>query len=422
MQGQPTGPFAAKQSRKWTPPRRSGFGHSRTLPLETGSATVLKRSFKRACRRATEHGWTTYRGRTLQASQLSPAQIQVAQRMIAQRHHASTTPSQPPVEATSGRLRVMVWNCEGLAYQDLMQWLQTSEAAPDVLILVETRMAHDMEHMAQPCYIMHSSRPHAGVMIMIHKRMAPQHRVTWRILSPGRWVHVRPYGSNNSHINIIAYYQQAWQTQQAATCLKRRAELTAQLDQLLQSCSKCQLLLLGGDFNTAGMRSVLSIPSESGLPSRGTGPNGDLVQSRIDHLFMRHKHADQPSRDCQYDHDFILTAHRHNAQHSPMTFSTKAHWTPWQAQRDATTYSTGHRHALIQYYQHDQQGWQQWSDQLNHQVASQGSMDSALDSLCRLTQLKLAARQPHHLHRSLACIGTVNGPQVLPTCGDIIGQ
>ena len=57
----------------------------------------------------------------------------------------------------------------------------------------------------------------------------------------------------------------------------------------------------------------------------------------------------------------------------------------------AATYNTSHRHALIQYYQHDPQGWLQWSDQLNNQVADQSSMDSALDSLCRLTQLKVAA-------------------------------
>ena len=203
-----------------------------------------------------------------------------------------------------------------------MQWLQTSAPAPDVLILVETRMAHDMEHMAQSYYVMHSSKPHAGIMILIHKRMAPQHRVTWRILSTGRLVHARLYGSNNSHINIIGYYQQAWQTQQAATCLKRRAELTTQLDQLLQSCSKCQLLLLGGDFNTdlppappyIGEAQALGLAKDGPRQAdrrhlqahdmcalntfrrwtptyRGPGPNGDLVQSRIDYLFMRHKHA-----------------------------------------------------------------------------------------------------------------------------------
>ena len=62
-------------------------------------------------------------------------------------------------------------------------------------------------------------------------------------------MHARLYG-NESHINIIGYYQQAWQPQQVEACLRKRAALNAKLDQLLTECSGSQLLFLGGDFNT----------------------------------------------------------------------------------------------------------------------------------------------------------------------------
>ena len=57
------GRSAAKPSREWTP-MIGGFGLGQTYPTRA-SAAVVKRSFRRACRRATAEGQTTYRGRTL---------------------------------------------------------------------------------------------------------------------------------------------------------------------------------------------------------------------------------------------------------------------------------------------------------------------------------------------------------------------
>ena len=86
-------------------------------------------------------------------------------------------------------------------------------------------------------------------MLMINKRLAQVHRITWRVLVDGRLVHVRVYG-DDSHTNVVGYYQQAWQPLQVASCLRARAALMSKLDKLLTECSNNQLLLLGGDFDT----------------------------------------------------------------------------------------------------------------------------------------------------------------------------
>ena len=112
-----------------------------------------------------------------------------------------------------------------------MQWLQSTNKLQHIIIILEARLAHDMEYMTTTHYVMHSAQQHAGIMILIHKKLAPIHRVTWRIITAGRLVHARLYGTR-SHVNIVGFYQQAWQPTQVESCLKRRAQLTAQLSQL----------------------------------------------------------------------------------------------------------------------------------------------------------------------------------------------
>ena len=281
-----------------------------------------------------------------------------------------------------------------------------------------------MEHMTSSHYVLHSAQAHAGVMILIHKRMAPTHRVTWRVVHPGRLVHARLYGYK-SHINIIGYYQQAWQPQQTEACLRKRAALNTKLDQLLTECSGSQLLFLGGDFNTdlppdspyvgaamppACVRNAPRQPDRQLLQElvgrhgicalntlqkwrptyQGKGPQGEWVQSRIDFLFMKHKHVDQASRSCTYDTDFVLTAHRSNAQHLPMHFHTRAQWTPWQAERSRKVYSMRDRQAPITCRAQNEAAWNHWAIDTNQRITEQTTVDGALHELCRSTTAQLA--------------------------------
>ena len=359
-----------------------------------------------------------YRGRALTVDQLSKEQVRWARQSLQRK-----LPPHPPLAEhvpPSGRLQVMVWNSGGLAYHDLLQWLQSHSQTYDVIILVETRLAHNMEHMTATHYILHSAQPHAGVMLLIHKRLAPLHRVTWRVLAEGRLVHARLYGVKG-HVNIIGFYQQAWQPMQVEQCLKHRAKL----------------LFLGGDFNTdlpptcpyvgeavephqdgakprpprqPDWQQLQALICKHGLSAlntfqawsptyQGRGPQGDYVQSRVDYLYMKHKQVDQTSRHCRYDHDFILTAHRTNAQHSPMFFNTRSQWTPWQAEPPANVTTAKARAALLQCYQHDRPQWEQWSETVESHLRSQPDLQHAISELHRSTRQHLARLPQAHAPR-----------------------
>ena len=242
------GHWTAKHRRAWTY-STGGFGPAQMKPPVAHSHAVGKRSFRRACRRVVEQGVTKYRGQILTAGQLSSAQIHRAQAMIHRQKARAVRPPQHIPAAATGRQRVLVWNSGGLAYQDFMHWLAHQSPPIDVAIILETRMAHNMEHTTGEYIVMHSAGPHAGVMIVIRKAITPVHRVTWRTVEEGRLVHVRVYGSTG-HLNIIGYYQQAWQPTKVEACTKERSRLNAKLESLLAECSNNQLLLLGGDFNT----------------------------------------------------------------------------------------------------------------------------------------------------------------------------
>ena len=76
---------------------------------------------------------------------LSEAQIQQAVNSITANRSGPPRSHLPQNASAPGRLQVMVWNNGGLAYQELMRWLDTVASPPDVLIVLETRLAYDME-------------------------------------------------------------------------------------------------------------------------------------------------------------------------------------------------------------------------------------------------------------------------------------
>ena len=155
--GHTAGRRIAKHSREWTSTER-GYG-PQTVPYTADPSTAIKRSFQTACRRAVEHGSTQYRGITLRPQHLSQAQVQKALSSIHAKGRQPIQASVPKPPFHSGRLQVMVWNSGGLAYHDLMHWLEVSPRSPDVIIILETRLAHHMEHLTTSYYLMHSIAP-----------------------------------------------------------------------------------------------------------------------------------------------------------------------------------------------------------------------------------------------------------------------
>ena len=406
----------AKPSGEWTCPSR-GYGPQHAKQCTAHLRPIVKRSFHRACKRALEHGETAYRGRTLKPQHLSQEQIQKARATISRKGRPSQT-SQAQQRPRTGRHSVLVWNSGGLAYQDFLYWLTLQEAPPEIVIVVETRLAHHMEHATEAYFLMHSAQQHAGILIMIHKSVAPLHRITWRVIEPGRVVHVRVYGTRG-HLNIIGYYQQAWQPQSPGACLQERCRIQAMLEHVLTECSTRHLMLLGGDFNTDLVPMTPYVgtalpPTASQAKHRqpdgpalqdlirrqglcvlntfhgwqptfqGAGPRGDAVSSRIDFLMVRRPHADDASRQCKYYHDFILTAH----------LTTKPHWTPWQRQTTSLGFSADDRHKLVQAYRQCPTQWAQWQAQATQAAVAAPNLEAAMQSLQASTKQQLERVQP----------------------------
>ena len=89
-----------------------------------------------------------------------------------------------------------------------MHWAHTEGEPYSIIILTETRLATDMEFSTARFNVVHSAAKHAGVMVLICKKLAVMDRVTWRAIIPGRLVQVRLHGARR-YTDIVAVYQQA---------------------------------------------------------------------------------------------------------------------------------------------------------------------------------------------------------------------
>ena len=149
---------------------------------------------------------------------------------------------------------------------------------------------------------------------------------------------------------------------------------------------------------------------------------GEIISSHIDCLMTKHKPADVCSRRCIYHHDFILTAHRTNAQHVPMTFSTQAEWTPWQPPQAPKGYTAQDRRTLVQEYKHKPQTWAIWPYGHSKWKARLQAQRTCTKPCKPCTGLLPTVwhtwNQPGDLP-SQACIRIRRGAKVFPTCGAI---
>ena len=395
------GHAAAKHSREWDGHSRN-YGSSSSQGHHANKA-VVKRSFRRACLRAVEHGATAYRGRTLRPQQLTALQRETARRILQGRRRQRPLEQDTKTTGQQGdRMRILTWNSGGLPYHEFAHWLSVTGSSYDVVIVVETRIPNDMEHILDEYTLIHSAAKHAGILVLIHKKLALAHRVTWRAVEAGRILHVKVHGQRQC-LNIVGLYQQAWQPHNIPGCIKRRREILRKLDTLLQECSQNQLLLPGGDFNTeVGQWKNLVGPAltpgrdagdlhpqdwpdlrelmdQRGLCAlntfqawsptyEGVGPGGTHVQTRIDFIMTWGKVADASSRQCQYLRAFPVSAHRGTAQHVPLVANLRARWTPWKSADSQRVFNAAHRRQLVGMKQQCLPEWQKWVSSMQHQV------------------------------------------------------
>ena len=318
-------------------------------PCKHGKRT-LKRSYKRAQKRATEHGITWYRGQWMTASQLGTQH----------EGHRSVPPKTQNVSVSTGhkrkRLTTMCWNSGGLPAAD-WDWLQhwLNRQSIDVIAVQESHWPFTNEWQQRDFYCLHSgchSRS-GGLLTMISKRLCPSGAISWNEPIPGRLMHIRIHGQNRS-IDIVNAYQHV----HAQDRLEDRTTFWTTLQTTLHHIPKRNNLIMLGDWNTSLTRSTTAIGTTTYVhdDQRCQGPQHsdshifhnillqhDLIavntwkhdlgptfqfqnkHSRIDYVICRRHFSDRTSKMVSYLKDFPLNS-LDGAQHFPILASLLKVW------------------------------------------------------------------------------------------------
>ena len=261
---------------------------------------TAKRAFKRAQRRALEHGSTMYRGRICTAASLgchslhvqdtsfSSAATRTVQHFSRQPRSSQRTPGMPRARTVSSmsdrihgsRLRVVSFNLGGICtstYDVMMQWLQHEGKNYDVVMLQETHYGLGREPTCYQvpgwtvCSSPDPSTRFAGVAVLVSARLSAGADVQYHHVVQGRLLHVRvPIGVGRQarSLDIVCCYQWSWDPDPSKHRLAHRLEFWHKLTCLVQSLPKRNCHCVAGDFNC----SLRPIPQRvgPGLCASGT--------------------------------------------------------------------------------------------------------------------------------------------------------
>ena len=213
------------------------------------SSQVVKRSLRRAQRRADIFGMTWYKGQTLTPSsflQMGMKPIEWVPEPCSQKavskYHEQHIPRK--------RLTFFHWNGGGLAshtLDELKAWLEIQHIG--ICIISETRWGFQNQWSDNGWSHVHSGDPTcrgAGILILVSHSICKPDDIRWQELVPGRLLHVRLMKSNRN-VDILGCYQHTWSRD--ATVLQRRLQWWSSLDSALHKLPQRNVLMLIGDFN-----------------------------------------------------------------------------------------------------------------------------------------------------------------------------
>ena len=363
------------------------------LGVKTRISPIVKRSYKRALRRASRDGMAWYRGRILTVQSHSQSSTDVSQSIRSTSMKTSSYPSRK-----HPRLTIFNWNAGGLAmhtWDSLQLWLKT--LAVDIVMLQETHWQHDGEWFADN-FLLHTffDRPAStgGLLMMVAKHVASISNIAWQVLRPGRLLHIRLFGPQRN-IDLINCYQYTCKSHRAAD----RSSLLQKLAEQLNNIPRRNLLYIGGDFNTTmaiqsevvGVRSYRFQQQKQlgkihqdwdelhsfclrhhlialntwcmDSPPTFSSPTG---HSRIDYIFARKQMMDCTSKQVHHLTDFPLLITNDN-NHIPLVAEVPSKWIFNAAPRQRG-WSKHARDNLYQGWKYDTPCWQLGTEALQKLV------------------------------------------------------
>ena len=323
---------------------------STSSPSRLPVRSIHKRSFKRACRRALQHGFAWYHGRSMSLSEFPEA---LKQSLRTAGTCTNLGSQQPPTGAMTPakRIKVFHWNPSGLTkwkLDEIVQWLDINQL--DLAVLSETHWRFNNSWNLGQWHVVHSGHEldrTGGVMILVRRSFCNANHISWQSVVDGRILHVRLNGFTRS-VDVVGCYQHA--AQRTTKRHQLRQAFWKALDDYLQQLPQRNVLIMTGDFNcTAHAMSgqvghevfrwkdqlhasaphpdsaaFQTLIADHGIVALNTwnatiGPsyiNGPHA-SRIDFAFTRPMYADGPARDVQMLPDVPFLSHPH-AGHVPM--------------------------------------------------------------------------------------------------------
>ena len=377
--------------------KRSGdtFSHG---PQHT---VAQKRSFRRAIRRAEQHGHTQYKGRRYTIQQLLGLKRGTAAPV-------TSSTRRPPGRrlVSTCKYSVLSWNVGGLTnslLDELQTWLsQPAHSHIWVVALQETRWTFSSEWSNRHWTFVHSgstSQRGGGVLVMISSKLCQPTNVRSRELSEGRLLHVRiPLAGQDTALDILNVYQYVWNMFADTSALRhKRRRLLQQLEAAARECPQRNLCLCVGDFNVqlshhAGLvgtsttlqehqpqtaqdsdlltdllhaQQLLALNTWTGRRRQAYTYYNQQTKTQIDYILARRSQATSQMRQCRPLRDFPVAAWRTCGMHRPLQVNIDYTWRPPPSKARAcapvdierirddmyqdTSYYRGYQQALVKY-------------------------------------------------------------------------
>ena len=392
------------------------------IPWHPTQTQVTKRSIRRAFVRACTHGLAWYKGKcyTPQDFPKCLSRQPIAPPKTAAPSHASALQACNRRNQDSRRLRLLNWNAGGLAAPKLDEikiWMEHNHI--DIAVISETRMTFESEWSDGRWLHVHTGQNNqrgAGIMCIISTRFCPTQNLRWRVVTPGRLMHVQVQLKHRA-IDVVCCYQHT----QAHTATRRseRAQWWNDLDTLLNGLAIRNTLCLTGDFNT----SLLQHPSHAGpahylwrgvqtcgaqhedqgrfmstLRTHGLvalntwhselGPTyiHNNSSSRIDYIITRKTIADGVAKQIKYAWDAPFCG---TSGHAPMIGLLRKMWIPQDCETAAHTVSPAQRRQGHQAFRLGTDNWSQFTEEVGQAVLHRlqqvtGPDETAISDLHRI--------------------------------------
>ena len=216
----------------------------------------IKRSFRRACKRALQAGHTSYHGRCFTESDV-PFRLRGPLKAEIQR--STLQPPTRPAKQSGVVLKILSWNAtRSLSYHEWLAW--ATGRPEDILLIQESNWKFNGQWETEHWYCIHSQEAAASQLIMVRKTLIRASMLAYAVLIPGRLLHLRLM-LDRVH-DVYTIYQTAWSTTKSSRALlQERQDLWGKLRQCIHHTPQSHMMVVIGDFNCPLQRDSHSIGS-----------------------------------------------------------------------------------------------------------------------------------------------------------------